>query len=57
MSQLFNVLLEFQVQSMFKYIKDTFGALHVCVNNAGLAYDAPITSGKTKVSFHGTFFT
>lgn len=39
---------EAEVQSMFKFIKDTFGALHVCVNNAGLAYDAPITSGKTK---------
>jgi len=43
-----DVSKEAEVLSMFKYVKDTFGSLHVCVNNAGLAFDAPVTSGKTE---------
>jgi len=43
-----DVSIETEVLSMFKFIKDTFGTMHVCVNNAGLAYDAPVTSGKTE---------
>ena len=41
---------ESQVLDMFKVIEEKFGKLHVCVNNAGLGHDAPLLSGKTKVS-------
>ena len=41
---------ESQVLDMFRVIEEKFGKLHVCVNNAGLAHDAPLLSGETKVS-------
>jgi len=39
---------ETDVLVMFKYIKEKFGTLHVCINNAGLAHNAPVLSGTTK---------
>ena len=42
---------EADVLVMFKYITEKFGTLHVCVNNAGVAHNAPMLSGSTKVSF------
>jgi len=39
---------ETDVLAMFKYIKEKFGTLHVCINNAGLAHNAPVLSGTTK---------
>jgi len=42
-----DVSQEVDVLAMFKYIKEKFGTLHVCVNNAGLAHNAPILSGDT----------
>lgn len=32
---------------MFSHIKKTYGAVDVCVNNAGLAIVAPLLSGET----------
>ena len=42
---------ENQILSMFEYIKKTFGTLHICINNAGLAHRATLLEGKTEVSF------
>uniref|UniRef100_H2YXV8 Dehydrogenase/reductase SDR family member 11 n=1 Tax=Ciona savignyi TaxID=51511 RepID=H2YXV8_CIOSA len=36
------------ILEMFQYVKKTFGSMHVMVNNAGLAFEAPVTSGKTQ---------
>lgn len=41
---------ENQILDMFKYIKETFGTIHVCVNNAAIIYDTSILEGKTSVS-------
>jgi len=41
---------EKQVVSMFKYIKEKFGILHACINNAGLGLKAAtLLDGKTEV--------
>ena len=45
-----DVTNESEVLDMFKVIKEKFGKLHICVNNAGLGHDAPLLSGETKVS-------
>lgn len=41
-----DVSSESDVLELFKYTRDTFKTLHVCVNSAGLAYDSPILSGE-----------
>lgn len=38
---------EDEILSMFSHIKKTYGAVDVCVNNAGLAIVAPLLSGET----------
>ena len=38
---------EEEILAMFAAIKSEFGGVDVCVNNAGLAHDAPLTSGET----------
>jgi len=43
-----DVTEESQVLEMFSFIKQKFGTLQVCVNNAGLAHHAPLLSGETK---------
>ena len=40
-----DVSKEDQIVNMFRRIKEEHGRLDVCVNNAGLAHDAPILSG------------
>jgi len=41
---------EKNIVSMFKFIKDKFGVLHICVNNAGLAHKDSLLDGTTEVS-------
>ena len=38
---------EDEVKGMFAVAKTQFGGVDVCVNNAGLAHNAPILSGCT----------
>ncbi|GFT62975.1 hypothetical protein NPIL_210971, partial [Nephila pilipes] len=38
---------ESEILSMFDEIRQTFGRLDVCINNAGLGLDAPLLSGST----------
>jgi len=40
---------EEQILSMFRFIKEKFGKLHVCVNNAGLAVSPSIFTFSTEV--------
>jgi len=40
---------EEQILSMFRFIKEKFGKLHVCVNNAGLAVSPSIFTFSTQV--------
>ena len=43
---------EDELMALFKYIKDNFGTMHVCVNNAGLAHEnTSLLSGSTEVSW------
>ena len=42
---------EENILSMFKFIKEKFGTLHVCINNAGLAHNASLLEGSTDVGF------
>lgn len=42
-----DVAKEDEVKSMFAIAKARFGGVDVCVNNAGLAHDAPLLSGST----------
>ncbi|XP_013385782.1 dehydrogenase/reductase SDR family member 11 isoform X2 [Lingula anatina] len=39
---------EEEILSMFKTIKQTWGGVDVCINNAGLALNAPLLSGATE---------
>jgi len=38
---------EEEILAMFEKIKSQFGGVDVCINNAGLAHDAPLLSGAT----------
>ena len=38
---------EDEIIAMFEKIKAQFGGVDVCINNAGLAHDAPLLSGAT----------
>ena len=42
-----DVAKEDEVKAMFAAAKAQFGGIDVCVNNAGLAHDAPLLSGST----------
>ncbi|XP_071944510.1 dehydrogenase/reductase SDR family member 11-like [Antedon mediterranea] len=42
-----DVSKESDILAMFKEIQEKFGGVDVCVNNAGLALDSPLLSGKT----------
>ena len=42
-----DVAKEDEVKAMFAMAKAQFGGIDVCVNNAGLAHDAPLLSGTT----------
>ena len=42
---------EKDILSMFKFIKENFGVLHVCINNAGLAHIVSLLEGNTDVKF------
>ncbi|XP_078490442.1 dehydrogenase/reductase SDR family member 11-like [Ciona intestinalis] len=35
-----------QIQEMFKFVKEEFGAMHVMINNVGIAFDIPLISTK-----------
>ena len=39
---------EEDILSMFSAIKSEFGGVDVCINNAGLAHVAPLSSGETE---------
>ena len=41
---------ENNILSMFKFIKEKLGTLHICINNAGLAHNASLLEGSTEVS-------
>ena len=41
---------EEDIMSMFKFIKEKLGTLHICINNAGLAHDASLLEGNTEVN-------
>ena len=43
-----DVSKEDEVKAMFAAAKAEFGGVDVCVNNAGLAHDAPLLSGSTE---------
>lgn len=43
-----DVSREDQVVAMFNKIKEDHGGVDVCVNNAGLAFDAPLLTGETE---------
>ncbi|XP_003384816.1 PREDICTED: dehydrogenase/reductase SDR family member 11-like [Amphimedon queenslandica] len=43
-----DVTNEDDIKSVFSYAKDQFGGIDVCVNNAGLAHNAPLLTGDTK---------
>ena len=38
---------EEEIKSVFAAAKTQFGGIDVCINNAGLAHDAPILTGET----------
>ena len=40
---------ENDILKIFKFIKEKFGTIHICVNNAGLSHHASLMSGKTEV--------
>lgn len=42
-----DVAKEDEVKAMFAVAKAQFGGVDVCVNNAGLAHEAPLLSGAT----------
>ncbi len=37
-----------EVLALFEFIKKEFGALHICINSAGLGVAEPLLSGKTE---------
>jgi len=39
---------EEEVLSLFSFVKEKFGKIHICVNNAGLAHASPLLSGDFK---------
>lgn len=43
-----DVCEESDIMSVFSAVKSQFGGIDVCVNNAGLAYNAPLLTGETK---------
>ena len=43
-----NVRDEADIKAAFKKAVEVFGGVEVCVNNAGLAHDAPLLSGSTE---------
>ena len=44
-----DVRKEEDILSMMSAIKSQFGGADICINNAGLGYDAPLLSGSTEV--------
>ena len=38
---------EQEVKEVFQFARTQFGGVDVCVNNAGLAHNTPMLSGKT----------
>jgi len=42
-----DVTSESDVLALFAFVKEKFGTLHVCVNNAGLGHNASLLSGST----------
>ena len=47
---------EEQILSLFEFIKQKFGILHICVNNAGLGHSSKILNGKTEVIYNFCFY-
>ncbi len=43
-----DVSKEDEVLALFDFVKSEFGALHICINNAGLGVASPLLSGKTE---------
>ena len=42
-----DVTKEEEVKAVYRKAKAEFGGVDVCVNNAGIGYDAPLLSGST----------
>jgi len=43
-----DITKEDQVRALFAFVKEKFGKVHICVNNAGIAHAAPLLSGDFK---------
>ncbi len=43
-----NVRHEDEIKEAFKKAIEVFGSVDVCVNNAGLAHEAPLLTGSTE---------
>ena len=43
-----NVCNEEEIKSVFAAAKTQFGGIDVCINNAGLAHNAPLLTGETQ---------
>ena len=43
---------ESQILEVFAFIKDKFGTINICVNNAGMSHHARLMSAKTEVGLH-----
>ncbi len=43
-----DVSKEEEILAMFDFVKKEFGALHICINNAGLGFPTPLLTGKTE---------
>ena len=43
-----DVRQEQEVKEVFQFARTQFGGVDVCINNAGLAHNAPMLSGKTE---------
>ena len=39
---------EDEIKAMFEHIESKYGGVDVCINNAGLAKNAPLLTGSTK---------
>ena len=45
-----DLMEENQILKMFSFIKEKFGTIHVCINNAAIIHNTSILEGKTSVS-------
>lgn len=46
-----DVTNEQEILEMFKYIKERFGEIHLCVNNVGICHEGSLLHGNTDVGY------